>query len=675
MNNRLSTENSPYLLQHAQNPVDWYPWGAEAFQAASDENKPILLSVGYSSCHWCHVMEKESFSDPIIATKMNRLFINIKVDREERPDVDNLYMQALQAMTGQGGWPMTMFLTPDGKPFFGGTYYPPEDFHGMPSFERILDAVSDAHTDQINEIHVASAEIIRRIQEMAHPSSQGQDISTDALGASFTAFDAAFDPSHGGFGGAPKFPQPLVLEFLLRHYKGTGNAKALEMVTTTLDAIAEGGIRDHLAGGFHRYATDSFWAIPHFEKMLYDNALLTSVYLHAFQITGNSNYKSIVEETIDYVLREMTADSGGFYASQDADTNGEEGVTYVWSKKQIAVLFDQDTAEMVCGYYGITDTGNFEGSTVLSVRHNLPQQIFGQIKEVRSKLLTARNERPQPFTDTKIIVAWNGLMLRGLAEAGTTLGRPDYMAAATKNAQFLLDNLIVDGRLVRSSYNGSPSPINAYLEDYASLGLGLLTLYESSLEPKWLQAAIELSDRLLDLFWEDSTQLLYDTGFDQEPLLIRPRDIIDNAIPCGNSLAAEFLLRMGTLNDNVMLRNTVETMLKTVSPLIMRSPSGFGNWLCAIDYYLSSSAEIILIGKSKEEVTEFLKVLKTQYHPNIVIAAKISDSQEPKLSLAIFEAAMPQHEGAIAMICRRFVCAAPASNPAELAQRMLEESI
>ena len=607
---------------------------------------------------------------------MNELFVNIKVDREERPDVDSLYMQALQAMTGQGGWPMTMFLTPDGKPFFGGTYYPPEDSHVMPSFNRILDAVSDAYRDQINEINVASAEIIRRIQEMSHPTSQPQQVTTNTTEASFVAFEAGFDPNHGGFGGAPKFPQPLVLEFLLRHYLRTGESKARDMVITTLNALADGGIRDHLAGGFHRYATDSFWAIPHFEKMLYDNALLTSVYLHAFQVTHDDKLRGIAEEIIDYILLEMTDPSGGFYSSQDADTDGQEGLTYAWSKEQIMSLFDHETGERVCSYYGVTDTGNFEeGSTVLSTRTQTDPLFLDQIGEVKSRLLAVRNNRPQPFTDTKIIVGWNGLMLRSIAEASITLGRQDYLDAATKNAQFILDNLIVKGRLVRSFYNGSASPTKAYLEDYASLGLGLLSLYEASLDPKWLTSCVELANQMIELFWDPSENLLYDTGSDQEPLLIRPRDIIDNATPCGNSMAAELLLRISTLNDDPEFRNKAGSLFQTVLPLIMRAPSGFGNWLCTIDYHLSQPGEVLLIGNSRDEVAEFLRVVKRRYSPNIVVAAKLHSSKEPNPPLAIFDTVTPPGQEPIALVCRRFVCTAPARTAAELAERMVEESL
>jgi uncharacterized protein YyaL (SSP411 family) len=620
-------------------------------------------------------MERESFSDPLIAGKMNDLFVNIKVDREERPDVDSLYMQALQAMTGQGGWPMTMFLTPDGKPFFGGTYYPPEDSQGMPGFNRILDAVSDAFRDQINEINVASAEIIRRIHEMSRPAFLPQPIDTNTTEASFTAFDAGFDPTHGGFGGAPKFPQPLVLEFLLRYYIQTDKSKALDMVMTTLTALAKGGIRDHLAGGFHRYATDSFWAIPHFEKMLYDNALLTSVYLHAFQVTGDDTLRNIAEETIDYVLYEMTGSAGGFYSSQDADTEGEEGLTYVWSKEQIMSLFGPTDGERVCSYYGVTDSGNFEGSTVLSTRTESDQSFLDEIDEVKFKLLATRNSRPQPFTDTKIIVAWNGLMLRSMAEAAVVLGREDYLEAATKNADFLLDNLIVNGRLVRSFYNGSPSPTKAYLEDYASLGLGLLSLYEASLDVKWLTRCVELANKMMDLFWDSSENLMYDTGADQDPLLIRPRDIIDNATPCGNSMAAELLLRISTLNDDPELRHKVELLFQTVLPLIMRAPSGFGNWLSAIDYYLSQSGEVLLIGNSREELSELLMAIKTRYSPNIVLAAKLRSQKEANPPLAIFDTPAPQHQGPIALICRGFVCTAPVGNALELTERMTEESL
>lgn len=675
MSNRLSKENSPYLLQHANNPVDWYPWSNEAFDLARDHDKPILLSVGYSSCHWCHVMEKESFSDPHIATKMNDLFVNIKVDREERPDVDNLYMQALQAMTGQGGWPMTMFLTPDGKPFFGGTYYPPQDFHDMPSFERILDAVANAYRDQINEIHVASAEVIRRIQEMSHAAPHDQEIDANVTEASLTAFEAAFDPNHGGFGGAPKFPQPLVLEFLLRQYISSGNPRALEMVTTTLTALSRGGIRDHLAGGFHRYTTDSFWTVPHFEKMLYDNALLTSVYLHAFQITGDRDYRVVVEDTIDYVLREMTSESGGFYSSQDADTEGSEGLTYVWTKEQIQSIFDPTAADMICQHYGITDDGNFEHSNVLSARNEPDPTIAEQLVKAKLTLLEARERRPQPFKDTKIIASWNGLMLRSLTDAAVTLDRSDYLEAAVKNADYLYNTLMVDGRLARSAYQNSASPIKGYLEDYASLGLAFGTLYEATLDPKWLTVSCELTNELHRLFWDDSSQLLYDTGVDQDALLVRPRDIIDNAMPCGNSMATELLLRISALDNDTGLRAMAASLIQTVLPLIMRAPTGFGNWLSAVNRYLAKPTEIVLVGETRKDVMSFSKIIADQYSPNVVVIARLKSIGESLPNLAIFQTDIPPYAPPVALVCTAFSCSPPLLSPEELKHQMIGQSL
>ena len=502
MPNRLIHESSPYLRQHANNPVDWYPWGTEALELAVREDRPILLSVGYSACHWCHVMERESFEDPGIAALMNEHFVSIKVDREERPDIDSIYMGAVQAMTGQGGWPMTVFLTPDGKPFYGGTYFPPEERGGLPSFPRVLTTMADVYRNRRGDVISTTNQLIAHMRQMTRSAPGIEPLTDDIMVQAARELRKQFDDNYGGFGLQPKFPQPMTLEFLLRQYLRNEDPSVLEMVELTLDQMARGGIYDQLGGGFHRYSTDTYWLVPHFEKMLYDNALLARLYLHAYQLTGSPMYRRIVKETLDYVIREMTSPEGGFYSAQDADSEGEEGKFFVWRPEEIVEILGGEDGKLVNDYYGVTIHGNFEGRSILHVPTPLPDfarsvgmdtDAFQQrLQEARAKLMERRASRIAPERDDKVLTSWNGLMLAAFAEAAVVLDRDDYRDVAVTNGAFLLDKLVEEsGRLLRT-YKDGQAKLYGYLEDYAFLIDGLLLLHEATFGERWLKGAIEL---------------------------------------------------------------------------------------------------------------------------------------------------------------------------------------
>src|SRR6266702_1391757 len=573
--NRLINETSPYLLQHAHNPVDWYPWGEEALEKAKREDKPILLSVGYSACHWCHVMERESFENEDTAAIMNQHFVSIKVDREERPDIDNIYMQAVQALTGQGGWPMTVFLTPDGRPFHGGTYFPPGDRHYgqqlMPGFPRILLSIADAYQNRRPDVEEQAAPVADYLKQRSgsplrgRPGSPSGGIPLELLNTASRALAAEFDPVHGGFGGAPKFPNTMSLELLLRihQHRQTGEIDVratraeLDIVETSLQRMANGGIYDQLGGGFHRYSVDTEWLVPHFEKMLYDNALLSRVYLHAYLVTGNQFYRRIVEETLDYVVREMTSPEGGSYSTQDADSEGEEGKFFVWTPAEIEAVLPPEDARLFMSYYGVTEEGNFEGKNILHVEqdaetvadnaHVSLEVLQESLKRSRARLFQAREQRVEPGREEKILTSWNGLMLRSFSEAARHLDRSDYLAVAIKNAGFLLSSLCHDGRVLRT-YKDGRGRLNGYLEDYTFLADGLLALYEASFDPRWFSEAHKLMDETIKLFADEQNGGFFDTGSDHEALVSRPKDVMDNAIPSGNSVATEVLLRLAAFS-------------------------------------------------------------------------------------------------------------------------------
>ena len=682
MPNRLINETSPYLLQHANNPVDWYPWGEEALARARADDKPILLSVGYSACHWCHVMERESFENPDIAAQMNEGFVSVKVDREERPDIDSIYMTAVQAMTGHGGWPMTVFLTPDGKPFYGGTYFPPEDRGGMPSFPRVLEAISDAYHNSRGDVLQTTEHLLQRMRQMSSVGQQGFEPLTDeVMRLAMRKAASDFDDRHGGFGLQPKFPQPMTYEFLLRHYLRSEDSDALHMVELTLQRMATAGIYDQIGGGFHRYSTDAFWLVPHFEKMLYDNALLARLYLHAYQITGNPLYRRIVEETLEYVMREMTSPEGGFYSAQDADSEGVEGKFFVWLPQEITDALGEEDGEIICRYYGVTPHGNFEGRNILRVamdaanlarEEELDAAEFGELlSRSKSKLLETRNKRIAPGLDDKILTSWNGLMLAAFAEAASVLGRKDYAEVAERSAEFLLANLLRDGRLLRT-YKDGDAKLNGYLEDYAFLIDGLLALHEVSFDRGHLQMAVQLGNSMVELFWDAATGQFFDTGHDHEQLVVRPKDLTDNAIPCGSSMAVDALLRLAVITGDGDTERRASMALRSVRQLMITFPTAAGHWLGALDFYLSRPKEIVIVGGRGEPATDaLLAEVHRHYIPNrVLLGTDTGDDATEGLPLL---AERRMIDGlATAYVCENYVCQLPVTDAQALARQLVD---
>lgn len=678
--NRLQHETSPYLLQHADNPVDWYPWGDEAFEAAHTADKPILLSVGYSACHWCHVMAHESFEHEPTAKIMNELFINIKVDREERPDVDDIYMQSVQALTGHGGWPMTVFLLPDGRPFYGGTYYPVEPRMGMPAFRQVLVAVAEAFRDRRAEVERAAGQLTEALDRSALGIGDGMgDLNAELLDAAAARVVRGFDHEHGGFGGAPKFPQPMNLEFLLRHYARTGDAAALEMVTFTLGKMARGGIYDQLGGGFHRYSVDAVWLVPHFEKMLYDNAQLSRVYLHAWQITGDPFFRRIAEEIYDYVLREMTGPEGGFYSTTDADSEGEEGKFFVWSQSELEVLLGAD-AEVAIEYWGVTPGGNFEGHNILYVPSDdsvIARRLGLTVDEltvkrdaIRDVLYAARTQRVAPGLDDKILTAWNGMMLASLAEAARVLDRADYRVAAVRAGDFLLTALrAADGRLWRT-WKGGAAKINGYLEDYANLIDGLLELYQATFELRWFTAARELADHVLAHFAAEDGGF-FDTSDDHEALIVRPRNVQDNATPSGNAMMARQLIRLAAYTGDARWDEAAEGALLPLVNALREYPQAFGEALSAVDMRVRGLQEVAIVADpTSEAVQPLLRAVYGPYRPDVIAALAEADVPGehpiPLLSYRTMRAGQPT-----VYVCRNFACQMPVTD-AEAVQSLLD---
>ena len=586
MPNRLAQETSPYLLQHADNPVDWYPWGPAALNRARDEGKPILLSVGYAACHWCHVMAHESFENAETAALMNARFVNIKVDREERPDIDSIYMQAVQAMTGQGGWPMTVFMTPAGEPFYGGTYFPPEDRHGMPSFRRILLSVADAWETKHEEVERSAAAVREMYQAGSRKSETGSDMQiTDAtLERATKDLYARFEPMMGGFGGAPKFPHTMALDFLLRRWARTNDVHALHIVTHSFLQMARGGIYDQVGGGFHRYSVDARWLVPHFEKMLYDNALLARLGAHLFQVKGDDEVRQITEETLRWVIREMTDAGGGWYSSLDADSEHEEGKFYVWSLQEIGGVLGSDAAAAI-EYWGATATGNFEGSNILNVRGDRPAPDAATLASWKKRLYGVRARRVWPARDEKVLASWNGLMLRAMAECARVFERAEYKTAALRNGEFLWSEMVRDGRVYRTHTKGE-TRIAGFLEDQAAVALGFLALYHLTLDTVWFDRARELTRVCVENFRDAETGELYDTASDAETLVTRPHDITDNATPAGSSLAVELLLTMTELTGEVSYRVMASQVLASSAEPMARYATMFGQLLSAADMAL-----------------------------------------------------------------------------------------
>ncbi len=683
MSNRLAAENSPYLRQHADNPVDWYPWGEEALQRARAEDKPILLSIGYAACHWCHVMAHESFEDPATAELMNRHFINVKVDREERPDLDSIYMGAVTAMTGQGGWPMTVVLTPDGRPFFGGTYFPPVPRHGMPAFSQLLMALAEAWTKQRDQIETSAGQIAEQLLQASFATvpGRGATLNDDLIDQALNGLLRTFDVRLGGFGRAPKFPPSMTLEFLLHVHARRGDAMALRMVELTLERMAHGGIYDQIGGGFARYATDERWLVPHFEKMLYDNALLARVYLHAWQVTGRPLYRRVVEKTLDFVAREMRHPDGGFYSSYDADSEGEEGKFYVWSAAEVRAALGAD-ADLFMTVYDVTEPGNWEGHNILNLPRDPAEiaqslnldssEMEERLARARQTLYDRRSGRVWPGLDDKVLTAWNGLMLAAFAEAGRVLGRADYVAVAEANAAFLHAQLRrADGRLLRSWKADGGARLNGYLEDYAFLADGLLALYQTTFAPRWFGWARELADLILAHFGDEAGGF-FDTSDDHETLLHRPKDVQDNATPSGNSMAAHVLLRLSLLTGEGSYWDVAERMVAGLYEPMARYSGGFAHWLSAATFILGQPQEVAIVGDpAAADARALLEVVIGGYRPDLVVAA----GEEEAAAVIPLLAARPRLDGrATAYVCRRFVCRQPVTEPAALAAQLTSQT-
>jgi uncharacterized protein YyaL (SSP411 family) len=661
MGNRLAQETSPYLLEHANNPVDWFPWGEEALTRARTEHKPILLSIGYSACHWCHVMARESFEDPDTAALMNRDFVSIKVDREERPDLDQVYMRAVQGMTGSGGWPMTVFLLPDGTPFFAGTYFPPTDRFGMASFKRVLAAVADAFTKRPTDVEETAAQVRDFLNRPSVPLARGE-ITPALLDEAAAGLERDADPVHGGFGGAPKFPQPMLAEVLLRHHVRTGQPAALATALHTLRAMAAGGMNDQLGGGFHRYSVDDRWLVPHFEKMLYDNALLARAYLDAWQLTHDPAFARVVEATLGFVLREMTSPDGGFYSSLDADSEGEEGRFYLWTPPELEAVLGITNARALASAFDVTAAGNFEGRNIL---HPVAPGALEILDAVRDRLLAARALRVRPHRDEKVIAGWNGLMLRAFADAGRVLDQPDLTMAAQANAHFLLSRMRQGGRM-RRSYKDGRAPLPGYLEDQAAVADGLLALYEATFDPRWLDEIRGLVSEMLAAFWDETQGAFFDTAQDQERLVTRPQDVTDNAIPSGTSLAVDVLLRAGMLLGEPSWIERARVTLERLAPTAAKAPLAFGRLLVALDFHLGRLVELAVIGQPADPDTgRFLDVLRQRFLPNRLVAVAPGGGAIPLL------ADRRALDGkATAYLCEGFVCQAPTADPTELARQL-----
>jgi uncharacterized protein YyaL (SSP411 family) len=694
--NRLIEAASPYLTQHAHNPVDWYEWGPEALAAARSTDKPILISIGYAACHWCHVMAHESFEDPAVAAIQNELFINIKVDREERPDLDSVYMSAAQAMTGQGGWPLNVFCLPDGTPFYGGTYFPPEAKaarYRMPSWSQVLRSIAEAYRSRRQEIESNAHELTQHLARLSHISaSADESLSLSAIiDDAVSALAASFDQQHGGFGDAPKFPQPMTLEFLLRAYL-RDDRRALPMLEQTLQTMARGGIYDQLGGGFHRYSVDNYWLVPHFEKMLYDNALLARLYCETYQVTRNPFYRRIASETLDYLISEMRHPQGGFYSTQDADSlpypgasHAEEGLFYVWTPEELRQALGKD-ATLFSTIYNVSQQGNFEGRNILHRPRDLSEiarvtgstvaQLEHLIETGRRRLLEIRAQRPHPFRDEKIISAWNGMALRALAVAAAAFaddtGQSErYREAAQACADMLLTTLRRnDGRLLRSWKDGRSGPLG-FLEDYALVIDGLLALHAIDGNPRWMHASLNLAEAMIALFWDAELGGFFDTARDQEALVTRPRDIGDNATPAGNSVATELLLRLAALTGNERYRDMALHIITSLGEMLQRFPAGFGRMLCAADLATASIQEIALIGRPEAADTgALLQAVLGDYRPHIVLARLSPNDQETTQLSPLLQNRPTIADQATAYVCRNFVCTLPVTTPEALRSQL-----
>ncbi len=678
--NHLIHETSPYLLQHAHNPVDWYPWEEEPLIRAKKEDKPIFLSIGYSSCHWCHVMEKESFENEAISKIMNERFINIKVDREERPDLDELYMNAVQAMTGGGGWPMTVFLTPDLVPFHAGTYFPPEDRKGMPGFPKVLLVVSDYYRNHREEVGQVEAQMRQALLQMAEIAPSQETLDEKILVKAFESFESQFDPTYGGFGRAPKFPNSMTLSFLLRYWKRISTKRALEMVEKTLEKMADGGIYDHLGGGFHRYSVDERWLIPHFEKMLYDNALLSRTYFEAYQATRKERYRRVAQEVLDYVIREMKSPEGGFYSNQDADSEGEEGKFYVWTRDQIKEALGKEKGTPFCAYYGIDAQGNFEGgSSVLNIASSLEKisKLYGipisELEEVleegRKKLFNEREKRVKPGRDDKILTSWNGLMISSFVDGFKVTHHEEYLIVARKASHFILKKMRKDGHLMRV-FNKGKCQVKGYSEDYAFFIQALIDLYEATFEIEWVKEADELNRRMIHQFWDERNGGFFFTGKENETLIARSKNPYDNVIPSSNSVGLFNLIRLSYLTGEESLKQKADQIIHLFYQLLSEHPSGFTHMLSGLSFFLNPE-EVGLIGSKNDPRTKsMLQEIYRAYLPNKIFSLR--DPQEPtEGSWFPFLKGKGDPEVPTTFVCKGFTCLPPVRNEEEL-RKILE---
>jgi uncharacterized protein len=667
--NRLINEQSPYLRQHAYNPVDWYPWGEEALARAKAENKPILLSIGYSACHWCHVMERESFEDPETARMMNELFVPIKVDREERPDLDQIYMDAVQAFAGRGGWPLTMFLTPDGGPFFGGTYFPPQDRHGLPAFKRVLASVDQAYRERSQDVAHNVEKITQAVSALSDYSAPDDELPRTVVAEAAAALARHYDRTYGGLGEAPKFPNSFAFSLLLRALDISADPTYAEIVERTLTHMAKGGIYDQIGGGFHRYSVDQQWLVPHFEKMLYDNALLSLLYLDAARALDRREFMDVARDIFEYVMREMTSPEGGFYSTQDADSEGEEGKFFVWTVPEVREVLGPELAPIAERYFDVTERGNFEGKNILhrtidihdaaALFHLSAQETEQRLAEIRRRLFAAREQRVKPARDEKMLAAWNGMMIGALAEGFIALGEPRLLQAAVKAADFVMSKLW-DGHALRRSFGDGVARFNGYLEDYAIMANALLDLYEASLDTRYIVQARILADAILERFLDRKNGGFFFTSEDHEQLITRPKPVFDGSTPSGNSEAVMALLRLHTYTGEERYLHEAEGAIKLFAAFMMRQPMGFAHLLEAVDFYHRGAKEIVLVGdRDSAEFKEWRERIGLLY-----LANRASFAVDPKTSEAGFipdpARDKAQVDGRLTgYVCRDFTCSAP----------------
>ena len=670
--NRLASETSPYLLQHATNPVDWYPWGSEALARARDEDRPILLSIGYSACHWCHVMERESFENPKIAQVMNEHYVSIKVDREERPDLDEIYMAAVQGMTGSGGWPMTVFLTPDLRPFYGGTYFPPEDRYGRPGFPRVLEAVSRHFHQQRSQVETQAQRLTEFLVQNADPLTGGGVLGEQILARAPAQLASNYDETHGGFGEGPKFPNSDTLALLLRLWHDTGDASALKIVDHTLRHMVRGGLYDHLGGGFHRYSVDERWLVPHFEKMLYDNALLVPLLLDTHVATGDREFRRTALHTLDYVLREMSHPKGGYYSTQDADSEGEEGKFFVWTPEEVEDVLDNErAAQLICRYYDITPQGNFEGHNILHVEQDLEtvaaavsistEELHATLETGRPALWEARQRRVAPDRDDKIVVAWNGLMVVAMVRGYQVSGDERYLASATQTVHRLLGSFVVDGKLRHGGLGDQIASQPAFHDDIAALVLACIELYEATFDETWMAAAVSLVDEMLAAFWDDEGHGFFYVREGCQDLLVRSKNPFDGATPSGNALAVEALLRLSALTGSESMRRRAEQTLTLYAKAMEESPSACPRMITALHRYLRGDVEIAVIG-SPHHRQDFLQVVHSHFLPQRILAgSSVADGETTEEEICVLlegRRAQPA-----AYVCQHQVCSAPLTTP------------